>query len=187
LEKIFVELLIEEMNYHLDVCVSGFGEEAWDRVCKEFNEETSLNYDKMELKKHLAILRKRYRIVKPLYNHGGFGWDYRRKMVDVDDGIWAEYIQVLFLKKKKKNYDFLDSFFLLCFWFLGLIIVRFSTYETHRRILRLSHTGNGGVQYMKSYAPYLQSQRPLDGMSMQVLVGGGGLAAMIFHAQVLGV
>lgn len=106
-------MLIEEMKYHLDVCVSGFGEEAWDRVCKEFNHETGLNYDKMELKKHLAILRKRYRIVKPLYNHGGFGWDHRRKMVDVDDGIWAEYIQV-------------HIFFLfLSFLFLGLIIVRF--------------------------------------------------------------
>ncbi|XP_059440316.1 L10-interacting MYB domain-containing protein-like isoform X2 [Corylus avellana] len=92
-EKIFVELLIEEMKYHLDVCVSGFDEKAWDRVCKEFNQETGLNYDKKELKKHLTILRKRYRIVKPLYNHGGFGWDYRRKMVDVDDHIWAEYIQ----------------------------------------------------------------------------------------------
>uniref|UniRef100_A0A5B7BR47 Myb/SANT-like domain-containing protein n=1 Tax=Davidia involucrata TaxID=16924 RepID=A0A5B7BR47_DAVIN len=94
LEKIFVELLIEEMKNHLDVIPSGFNDEAWDRVCKEFNEETSLNYDKMELKKHLAVLRKRYRIVKPLYNHGGFGWDYRRKMVDVDDLVWAEYIEV---------------------------------------------------------------------------------------------
>ncbi|KAA8547474.1 hypothetical protein F0562_003662 [Nyssa sinensis] len=94
LEKIFVELLIEEMKYHLDVIPSGFKDEAWDRVCEEFNKETSLNYDKMELKKHLTVLRKRYRIVKPLYNHGGFGWDNRRKMVDVDDLVWAEYIEV---------------------------------------------------------------------------------------------
>ena len=85
---------MEEMKYHLDVCATGFNEEAWDHVCKEFNQETSLNYDKMELKKHLAVLRKRYRIVKPLYNHGGFGWDYRRKMVDVDDLVWKEYIEV---------------------------------------------------------------------------------------------
>ncbi|GMY12216.1 l10-interacting myb domain-containing protein [Fagus crenata] len=82
------------MNYHLDVCATGFNEEAWDHVCKEFNQETGLNFDKMELKKHLAVLRKRYRIVKPLYNHGGFGWDYRRKMVDVDDSVWKEYIEV---------------------------------------------------------------------------------------------
>ncbi|CAL5366233.1 uncharacterized protein LOC114305448 [Camellia sinensis] len=94
LEKIFVELLIDEMKYHLDVIPSGFKDDAWDRVCKEFNQVTGLNYDKMQLKKHLAILRKRYRIVKPLYNHGGFGWDYRRKMVDVDDLVWAEYIEV---------------------------------------------------------------------------------------------
>ncbi|KAK2974580.1 hypothetical protein RJ640_016921 [Escallonia rubra] len=94
LEKTFVELLIEEMKNHLDVIPSGFKDEAWDRVCKEFHEETGKNYDKLELKKHLAVLRKRYRIVKPLYNHGGFGWDYRRKMVDVDDCIWAEYIEV---------------------------------------------------------------------------------------------
>ncbi|KAH7847012.1 hypothetical protein Vadar_020753 [Vaccinium darrowii] len=93
-EKSFVELLIEEMNIQLDVIPSGFKDEAWDHVCTEFNKETGLNYDKLELKQHLAVLRKRYRIVKPLYNHGGFGWDYRRKMVDVDDQVWAEYIEV---------------------------------------------------------------------------------------------
>lgn len=93
-EKSFVDLLIEEMNIQLDVIPSGFKDEAWDHVCTEFNKETGLNYDKLELKQHLAVLRKRYRIVKPLYNHGGFGWDNRRKMVDVDDQVWAEYIEV---------------------------------------------------------------------------------------------
>ena len=82
------------MNYHPDVCVSDFNEEAWDHVCKEFNHRTGLNYDKMELKKRLAVLRKRYSIVKPLYNHGNFGRNYRRKMMDVDDLVWKEYVQV---------------------------------------------------------------------------------------------
>lgn len=90
----FVELLIGEMNYHPDVCVSDFNEEAWDHVCKEFNQQTGLNYDKMELKKHLSVLRKRYCLVKPLYNHGNFGWNYCWKMVDVDDLVWKEYVQV---------------------------------------------------------------------------------------------
>ncbi|XP_058209645.1 uncharacterized protein LOC131322364 isoform X2 [Rhododendron vialii] len=93
-EKSFVELLIEEMIDHLDVIPSGFKDDAWDRVCTKFNKETGLNFGKLELKQHLAVLRKRYRIVKPLYNHSGFGWDYRRKMVDVDDGVWKEYIEV---------------------------------------------------------------------------------------------
>lgn len=93
-EKVFVDLLIEEMIYHSDVIPSGFKDDAWDRVCTKFSKVTGLKYDKLELKQHLAVLRKRYRIVKPLYNHGGFGWDYRRKMVVVDDEIWAEYIEV---------------------------------------------------------------------------------------------
>ena len=94
LEKIFVELLIEEMKYYPDVCVSDFNEEAWDDVRKEFNQRTGLNYDKMELKKRLAVLRKRYCIVKPFYNHGSFGRNYRWKMMDVDDLVWKEYVQV---------------------------------------------------------------------------------------------
>ncbi|XP_050228220.2 uncharacterized protein LOC126677575 [Mercurialis annua] len=94
LEKVFVELLMDEMNIYVDVCATGFNEKAWDHVTQEFNKETGLHYDKMELKKHLALLKKRYRIVKPLYDHGGFGWDYRRKMVDVDDDVWKEYIEV---------------------------------------------------------------------------------------------
>lgn len=93
-EKSFVELLIEEMIDHSDVIPSGFKDDAWDRVCTKFNKETGLNFGKLELKQHLAVLRKRYRIVKSLYNHSGFGWDYRRKMVDVDDGVWKEYIEV---------------------------------------------------------------------------------------------
>ncbi|GFY87886.1 hypothetical protein Acr_05g0015250 [Actinidia rufa] len=82
------------MKYQLDVIPSGFKDDAWDHVCQEFSKETGLDYDKMKLKQHLTVLRKRYHIVKPLYNHGGFGWDYRRKMVDVDDLVWAEYIEV---------------------------------------------------------------------------------------------
>ncbi|KAG5572185.1 hypothetical protein H5410_061951 [Solanum commersonii] len=33
--------------------------------------------------------------VKPLYNHGGFGWYNRRKMVVADDRMCAEYIECL--------------------------------------------------------------------------------------------
>ncbi|KAF8392663.1 hypothetical protein HHK36_023012 [Tetracentron sinense] len=93
LERIFADVLVDEMNYVI-VLVGEFDEKAWDHACKEFNEETSLNFSKEELKKHAGILRKRYRIVKPLYDHGGFGWDYMRKMVDVDDVVWEEYIEV---------------------------------------------------------------------------------------------
>ena len=82
------------MKYQLDVIPSGFKDDAWDHVCQEFSKETGLDYDTMELKQHLTVLQKRYRIVKPLYNHGGFGWVYRRKMVGVDDLVWAEYIEV---------------------------------------------------------------------------------------------
>ncbi|KAK6796618.1 hypothetical protein RDI58_004319 [Solanum bulbocastanum] len=57
-------------------------------------EKIGWTFDKAELKKQLSILRKRYRIMKPLYNHGGFGWNNRRKMVVVDDSVWAEYIEV---------------------------------------------------------------------------------------------
>lgn len=107
-EKSFVELLIEEMIDHLDVIPSGFKDDAWDRVCTKFNKETGLNFGKLELKQHLAVLRKRYRIVKPLYNHSGFGWDYRRKMVDVDDGVWKEYIEVRISSEYFSSVDILD-------------------------------------------------------------------------------
>lgn len=93
-EKIFVNSLVEEMKYHLDVIPSNFHDQAWQNVVKDFNQCSGLNFDKAELKKHLSILRKRYRIVKPLYNHGGFGWDNRRKRVVIDDSVWAEYIEV---------------------------------------------------------------------------------------------
>ncbi|XP_060194957.1 uncharacterized protein LOC132624152 [Lycium barbarum] len=89
-EKIFVDSLIEEMKYHLDVIPSNFHDQAWDNVVKDFSQCSGLNFDKAELKKHLSILRKHYRIVKPLYIHGGFGWDNRTKMVVVDDSVWAE-------------------------------------------------------------------------------------------------
>ncbi|KNA18938.1 hypothetical protein SOVF_066120 [Spinacia oleracea] len=94
LEKVFVELLLEEMKMHDDVCATGFSEQVWDHVCQEFRNETGSEFDKKELKKHLAVLKKRYRIVKPLYTHPGFGWDYRRKMVDVDYELWKDYIEV---------------------------------------------------------------------------------------------
>ncbi|XP_031402942.1 uncharacterized protein LOC116212456 isoform X2 [Punica granatum] len=95
LDKVLVDVITWEMiDYHPDGYVNSFDEQAWDRVVVEFNKLTSLSYDKAELKKQVSLLRKRYRIVKPLYNHGGFGWNYRRKMVDVDDTIWREYIEV---------------------------------------------------------------------------------------------
>ncbi|XVE82500.1 hypothetical protein DITRI_Ditri16bG0009800 [Diplodiscus trichospermus] len=104
LEKVLMELIIEEMNNHIDDCVSGFREDAWDRVCKEFNKETGRNFNKSDLKEHVGVLRKRYRIVKPLYDHGGFGWDYRRKVVDVDDCVWREYIEVYPQMKPYRKY-----------------------------------------------------------------------------------
>ncbi|XP_055806050.1 uncharacterized protein LOC129874733 [Solanum dulcamara] len=93
-EIIFVNSLVEEMKYHLDVIPSNFHDQAWQNVVKDFNQCSGLNFDKAELKKHLSILKKGYRIVKPLYNHGGFGWHNRRKRVVVDDSVWAEYIEV---------------------------------------------------------------------------------------------
>ncbi|KAJ4837650.1 hypothetical protein Tsubulata_032335 [Turnera subulata] len=75
------------------MCVAGFNEEAWDHVCQEFNKETGKNYDKMELKRRVSLLQKRHRILKPLYDEDGFGWDYRRKMVVVEDDVWQELLQ----------------------------------------------------------------------------------------------
>lgn len=94
LEKTFVELLLEEMKIHWDQIPSDFGDETWTRVSQEFNKETGKSYDKAELKKHLSVLYKRYRIVKPLYDEDGFGWDYCRKRVDIDDLVWAEILEV---------------------------------------------------------------------------------------------
>lgn len=51
-------------------------------------------YGIVEMKKALSLLRKCYWIVKPLYNHGGFGWYNRRKIVVADDRVCAEYIEV---------------------------------------------------------------------------------------------
>ncbi|XP_009782470.2 L10-interacting MYB domain-containing protein-like [Nicotiana sylvestris] len=82
------------MKYQLDVIPTSFNDHTWNKVVSDFNQCSGLNFDKAELKKHLSVLRKHYRIVKPLYKHGGFGWDNRRKMVDVDDRVWAEYIEV---------------------------------------------------------------------------------------------
>ncbi|XP_049360465.1 uncharacterized protein LOC125825175 [Solanum verrucosum] len=94
IEKMFVGSLVEEMKYHLDVMPSNFHDQAWENVVKDLNQCSDWNFNKAELKKHLSILRKRYRIVKPLYDHGGFGWNNRRKMVVVDDSVWDEYIKV---------------------------------------------------------------------------------------------
>ncbi|XP_050228221.1 uncharacterized protein LOC126677576 [Mercurialis annua] len=59
LEKVLVELLVEQTK----LC-----DEEWEHVTRKFNNKTGLNYDKLELQDQLALLQKRYQILKPFYH-----------------------------------------------------------------------------------------------------------------------
>lgn len=41
-----------------------FDRETWNTICDEFNEQTELNFNNNQLRKHLDVLRQRYKTLK---------------------------------------------------------------------------------------------------------------------------
>ncbi|XP_010428598.1 PREDICTED: uncharacterized protein LOC104713220 [Camelina sativa] len=59
LDKVLADLVVKQIqsgNRHNNV----FDSKAWNNIRREFNEQTELNFNNIQLRKHLAVLRQRY-------------------------------------------------------------------------------------------------------------------------------
>ncbi|XP_038715122.1 L10-interacting MYB domain-containing protein-like [Tripterygium wilfordii] len=78
--KIFADLLVEQIQQG-NRSNNVFNKKAWKYIQAEFNKQTSLKFDRQQLKNHLDVLRKRYNLVKALLEHAA------------EEDVWLKHIK----------------------------------------------------------------------------------------------
>ncbi|XP_010533682.1 PREDICTED: L10-interacting MYB domain-containing protein-like isoform X3 [Tarenaya hassleriana] len=71
LDKVFADLVVKQIqlgNRQNNV----FDKKTWSHICQEFNEQTHLNFNNNQLRKHLDVLRQRYNALKPSHLQNEF-------------------------------------------------------------------------------------------------------------------
>lgn len=79
----FAELVWSEMFMFRSSVPGNSSKQFWEHICQRFNESHSVKFDVPELKKRIALLKKRYEAVETLHHLLDIGWDHKRKMVDI--------------------------------------------------------------------------------------------------------
>ncbi|KAL9662290.1 hypothetical protein QQ045_027123 [Rhodiola kirilowii] len=77
-----------------DTFPGSFSEESWENICQQFNEMANVTFHVTEMTRRFAALKKRYDIVKPLYEDHDYAYDPRRNVIDMYDSDWEEVIEV---------------------------------------------------------------------------------------------
>ncbi|XP_010416460.1 PREDICTED: L10-interacting MYB domain-containing protein-like isoform X2 [Camelina sativa] len=68
LDKVLADLVVKQIqsgNRHNNV----FDSKTWNNIRREFNEQTELNFNNVQLRKHLAVLRQRYNTLESSHSH----------------------------------------------------------------------------------------------------------------------
>ncbi|CAO2203813.1 unnamed protein product [Urochloa humidicola] len=111
LEKALVELLHE----HNNDCYrgqNGWSSEAWNRICKLFNEKFSnIKFSKVQIQDKEKELKRDYKLLKQAKGQSGSHWNEKLCRIEASPPIWANII-VSFPKAKKfqnKSFPLFDA------------------------------------------------------------------------------
>jgi hypothetical protein len=94
LEKALVDLLHE----HNNDCYrgqNGWSSEAWNRICRLFNQKFShIKFTKVQIQDKEKDLKRDYKLLKLAKGQSGCQWDEKLGRIEADPAVWANIIQV---------------------------------------------------------------------------------------------
>ncbi|KAJ4963670.1 hypothetical protein NE237_023609 [Protea cynaroides] len=94
LDKIFADLVVEQVQQGKR-SNNVFDKKTWKYIRDEFNQQTGLNFDKKQLRKHLTVLGTRYHNMKSVFDQSDIALDESQRMVTADCEAWEDYFEAL--------------------------------------------------------------------------------------------
>ncbi|KAL3721174.1 hypothetical protein ACJRO7_005918 [Eucalyptus globulus] len=106
LTNVLISLLVEEVKKgNRPTCT--YNKVGWNNIHVEFNKQTELHYNVVQLKNRVNKLKKQYSSFKKLFSQSGFGWDNVNKTVTVEESsVWDSHIKDNIEWAKFKNDGF---------------------------------------------------------------------------------
>ncbi|KAK3437106.1 hypothetical protein EUGRSUZ_C01733 [Eucalyptus grandis] len=106
LTNVLISLLVEEVKKgNRPTCT--YNKVGWNNIHVEFNKQTELHYNVVQLKNRVNKLKKQYSSFKKLLSQSGFGWDNVNKTVTVEESsVWDSHIKDNIEWAKFKNDGF---------------------------------------------------------------------------------